>query len=160
MPEGESYYGLDLGFNHPTALVRCVPLEGAVYAEEMIYESRLTTTDLAKIMKGLSINPHTPIYYDYADPRSAEELERHGFRMVPCASKDVRESIMQVKSRPLFITQNSHNLIKELKHYSWKKDKSGKILDEPVKYMDDAIDALRYAVSTDIAAFKFEPMAW
>ncbi len=159
MPEGDEYYGLDFGFNHKTALIRCINQDDDVYAQERIYQSGLTTTDLAKIMKGLKIEGHTPIYYDYADPRSAEELGRHGFNMIPCASKNVRESILAIKGRPLYVTEDSANLIKELKNYSWKKDKTGKILDEPVKYLDDAIDALRYAVSTEAGTFKFEPIA-
>lgn len=159
LPPGDYFYGCDFGFNHKTALIRCIIQDEAVYADEVVYESRLTTTDLAKTMKGLQIDTHTPIYYDYADPRSAEELTRHGFYMIPCATKDVKQSIMAVKGKPLFVTKDSINLIKELKNYSWKKDKTGMILDQPVKFLDDAIDALRYAVSTNVSAFVFRPVA-
>lgn len=159
LPEGEYFYGCDLGFNHKTAIIRCVNVDEEIYADEVVYQSGLTTTDLITTLKGLKIPYHEPIYYDYSDPRSAEELTRYNFNMIPCASKNVRESIMAIKGRPLHITRRSANLIKELKNYSWKKDKTGKILDEPVKYLDDAIDALRYAVSTDSGAFKFRPVA-
>jgi phage terminase large subunit len=53
-----------------------------------------------------------------------------------------------VKSIPLFITRRSTNLIKEIKSYKWKIDKDGKVLDEPVKFNDDGLDALRYAIFT------------
>ncbi|WP_424244405.1 hypothetical protein [Elusimicrobium posterum] len=33
-----------------------------------------------------------------------------------------------------------------MKNYSWKKDSTGKILDEAEKVNDHAMDALRYAV--------------
>src|SRR6186713_2523588 len=79
MPEGSYFYGCDFGFNHKTALIKCAIVDDAVYAEEVIYQSRLTTTDLAQIMKGMDMDRYTPVYYDYADPRSAEELMRHGF---------------------------------------------------------------------------------
>jgi phage terminase large subunit len=150
MPSGKVFYGCDLGFNHKTALIRCIMSNDAIYAQEVVYQSRLTTTDLAGIMKGERIEKNTPIYFDYADPRSAEELTRHGFKMIPCAAKNVRESIMAIKSKPLNVMSDSANLIKELKNYSWKKDKTGMILDEPVKYLDDAVDALRYAVFTHL----------
>lgn len=152
LPQGRVFYGCDFGFNHVTALIRCVHYGGEIFGKEMVYQSRLTTTDLAGIMKGLKIERYTPIYFDYADPRSAEELSRHGFNMVPCAPKSVKESIMCVKSKPLHITRDSTNLIKELKNYSWKKDKNGVILDEPVKYLDDGIDAMRYAIYSDSTA--------
>ncbi|XRK15995.1 phage terminase large subunit [Elusimicrobium posterum] len=42
--------------------------------------------------------------------------------------------------------ESSKNLISELKNYSWKKDSTGKILDEAEKVNDHAMDALRYAV--------------
>jgi hypothetical protein len=58
-------------------------------------------------MKSLKIPFHAPIYYDYSDPRSAEELTRHGFNMMPCASKNVRESIMAIKGTPLHETKDS-----------------------------------------------------
>ncbi len=53
-----------------------------------------------------------------------------------------------VKSMPLFITRRSTNIIKEIKSYKWKTDKDGKVLDEPVKFNDDAMDAMRYAIYT------------
>jgi phage terminase large subunit len=37
-------------------------------------------------------------------------------------------------------------VIKEIRSYKWKVDKNGKSLEEPVKFLDDAMDALRYAV--------------
>jgi len=37
-------------------------------------------------------------------------------------------------------------LLKEIRSYKWKEDKDGKILDEPVKFNDHAISAMRYAI--------------
>ena len=45
------------------------------------------------------------------------------------------------------MTRNSHNIKKELGLYAWKTDRSGKTLDEPVKLNDDAMDAMRYALT-------------
>ena len=54
---------------------------------------------------------------------------------------------MAVKScGELLITKSSVNLIKEIESYSWKTDLNGNILEEPVKFNDHALDALRYAV--------------
>lgn len=91
------------------------------------------------------------IYCDYADPRSIEELNRHGFNAEPCERKDVKESILKIKSMPLYVTQRSAKLIKELKNYKWKTDKDGKVLDQPVKFLDDGVDALRYSVFSHCA---------
>ena len=55
---------------------------------------------------------------------------------------------MAVKSDNFFVTKCSTNLIKELQTYSWKSDINGNILEEPVKFNDHLLDALRYAIYT------------
>jgi len=61
---------------------------------------------------------------------------------------------MTIKGKRLFVTRDSTNLISELQSYRWKKDKNGNILEEPVKDMDDACDALRYCIHTQESAYK------
>ncbi|HCN38201.1 MAG TPA: hypothetical protein DIS94_10890 [Bacteroidetes bacterium] len=38
------------------------------------------------------------------------------------------------------------NFSEELKTYLWKTDKDGNLLDEPMKYNDYAMHAMRYAI--------------
>ena len=148
-------YGLDFGYNVPSALVKIETYEGANYAEEIIYQTKLTTGDLIEKLKSIGINRADVIYCDAAEPKTIEELTRAGFNAKP-AHKDVTEGIRKVKSMPLYITRNSENLIKELKTYKWKTDKNGKVLDEPVKENDHISDALRYAIFTSQGQFKFK----
>ena len=42
------------------------------------------------------------------------------------------------------VTAESANGIKELRSYSWKKDKDGNVIDDPVKFNDHFCDAIRY----------------
>jgi phage terminase large subunit len=44
--------------------------------------------------------------------------------------------------------------VKELRTYKWKQDKSGKAIDEPVKFNDDGMDAMRYGFFNGINANK------
>jgi phage terminase large subunit len=146
MPEeGETVYGLDFGFNVPTALVKVTFKENAAYAKEILYETRLTTADLIERLTNLGIDKYDEIYCDAAEPKTIEELSRHGFNTKP-ANKDVTEGIRTVKGTPLFIQQDSVNLLKELKNYRWKTDRNGNKLDAPVKFNDHITDALRYAI--------------
>lgn len=139
-------FGLDFGFNHPTALIKVGFLDGAVYAEEVLYESKLTNSDLAYLIKSIGVvNKSIPIYCDTARPEAIEEIRKAGLNTLP-AVKDVFDGIKMVKSMPLFITPNSTNLLKEIKNYKWAKDKDGRVLEQPVKFMDDAVDAMRYAI--------------
>jgi phage terminase large subunit len=147
---GEVFFGQDFGYNVASALVKVDYWENQVFAEQLIYETKLTTADLIERYKTLGI-PHTAeIFCDNAEPKTIEELCRAGYNAKP-ADKDVLEGIRKVKSLPLYINHNSIDLIKEIRNYKWKIDKDGKVLDEPIKFNDHAIDALRYAVFTKLA---------
>jgi phage terminase large subunit len=143
--EGEIVYGLDFGFNNPSSLVKVVFNDGVANVKEMLYESRLTTNDLVEKIKGLGLTSYDEIYCDAAEPKTIEELVRSGFNAKP-ANKDVTEGIRTIKGTPLVIQQDSVNLLKEIRGYRWKTDRNGLKLDQPVKFNDHAIDALRYAI--------------
>lgn len=151
LPKGETVYGLDFGFNNPSAMTKCVFHDGAVYVEEMVYETKLTTDDLVNKLTTLGITPYDEIFCDSAEPKTIESICRAGLNAKP-SNKDVTEGIRKIKSLPLYITNNSTNLIKEIKNYKWKTDKNGKKLDEPVKFNDHLIDSMRYAIYTKLNA--------
>lgn len=151
---GETWYGLDFGYNNPSALVRVESFEGAIYADEALYMTKLTTNDLAERLRDLGISKADEIFCDNAEPKTIEELRRSGFNAKPCDKKDVKEGIRKIKGLPLFVTDHSFNLLKEIKGYKWKVDKDGKVLDEPVKFNDHCMDAMRYAVFTKMAVHK------
>ena len=46
--------------------------------------------------------------------------------------------------------------MQELEQYSWKKDKDGNYIDEPIALMDDAISAVRYSIE-HLAMLKGKP---
>lgn len=147
--KGEVIYGQDFGFNNPSALVKVEIYDGAVYVDEVLYQSKLTTNDLIELYKDLDIKEDL-IYCDSAEPKTIEEITRARFNAMP-SIKDVYVGIQKLKSMPLYITQRSANVIKEIKSYKWKKDKNDKVLDEPVKLHDHSMDAIRYAVNTHLA---------
>ena len=142
---GEVVYGVDFGYNNPSALVKVVFYDGVIYAEELLYESRLTTNDLVDKLKQLGLGRTDEIFCDAAEPKTIEELVRNGFNAKP-ANKDVTEGIRTIKGNPLVIHQDSINLLKEIRNYRWKTDRNGLKLDEPIKFNDHICDALRYSV--------------
>ena len=136
-------YGLDFGYNHPTALVRVYWHERDIYIEPVIYESYLTTTDLIERMNGLGTSKTTEIMADYARPEIIKEIEIAGYNILN-ASKEVKQGITNVKTFVVTCYDDA-NLVREYDNYKWKKVKDV-IMDEPVKLHDDAMDAIRYAV--------------
>lgn len=153
---GEVWYGQDFGYVVPSALVRVELFEGAIYVEELIYEAKLTTADLIGRYAQIGMTKTGEIFCDCAEPKTIEELYRANYN-VKEADKDVWAGIQKVKSMPLYITENSVNLLKEIKNYKWKldKDRNVKPEEEPVKINDHALDALRYAVFTKLSVDSF-----
>lgn len=157
---GERFFGQDFGYNVPSALVDIEIYEGAIYVDEVIYETRLTTGDLIEMYKANGVFKSREIFCDNAEPKTIEELRRAGYNAKE-ADKDVTEGIRKVKSMPLYITERSVNILKEIKSYKWKTDINGKVIkdkdkDEPVKFNDHAMDAMRYGVFTKLSVPAFE----
>jgi phage terminase large subunit len=150
--KGDVVYGLDFGFVHPCAMVEVEFYEGAVYVDEKIYKSGLTKPELTELIKGI-VKTKAAIYADSNEADSIEELYRNGLN-IHKANKDVWAGIITVKGLKLFITRRSTNVIREKQGYKWKKDKNDKILEEPVKENDDAMDAERYAIHTHLTQPK------
>ena len=152
-------YGLDFGFSHKTALVKCYFSGEKVWAQEMLYESNLTNSDIITFIRE-HIRDKQPIFCDSARPDMIEELKRNGLNAKP-SNKDVKAGINTLRSKEIFIDVNSINLWNEFRSYSWKTDINGKAMDQPLKINDDILDALRYAIHTykgksvDITKMRF-----
>lgn len=146
--KGEVVYGIDFGYNVPTAVVKLyMEPDGRVYVEELIYETNLTNGDLIERLKAIVEPKRAPIYADSAEPDRIEEIYRAGFNIHP-ADKSVEDGILSVKQKKLFVTNTSINIWKEYRSYSYQKDKNDHIIDAPVKYQDHAMDAIRYPIHT------------
>lgn len=147
----ETIYSIDFGFNVPTAVLRIGIEERAHTWDELLYKTHLTNPELIEELKRLRdaglITESMQGYADNAEPARIEEINRAGFNVKP-AQKAVVPGIDYVKGRPLRITKSSVNTIEEAKNYSWKTTKDGKVLDEPVKVKDHAMDAGRYGEYT------------
>jgi phage terminase large subunit len=139
-------YGLDFGFNHPTALIKIYINTNykKIWCEEIIHESYLTTDDLIAKMKQFGINGR--IFCDSAEPKTIESIKRAGFDATS-SMKEVIEGINMVKSFKLYIHRNSLKLQEELRRYKWKMKDEMKT-DEPIRLFDDGLCAIRYALFT------------
>ena len=142
--------GVDFGYtNDPTAIVR-VYTDGHGFAvDELCYATRLTNSDISKVLRDNQVNRSDVVICDSAEPKSIDEIHAHGFNTHGARKgKDsVKNGIQFLHSRPLLVTARSVNLIRELRNYKWKEDKNGKQLNEPVDKFNHAIDAMRYAIT-------------
>jgi len=137
-------YGLDFGYNHPTALMRVYYCDNDIYIEPVIYESYLTTTMLIEKLATLNIEQTVTILADYSRPEIIQEMNIAGYD-VQNANKVVKKGIDNLKTFGV-ICQDDKAIRREYENYKWKKV-GDQILDEPVKLFDDAMDAIRYATT-------------
>ena len=137
-------YGLDFGYNHPTALMRVYYCDKDVYIEPVIYESYLTTTMLIEKLATLGIEQTVSILADYSRPEIIQEMNIAGYDVLN-ANKVVKKGIDNLKTFGV-ICQDDKALRREYENYKWKKV-GDFITDEPVKLFDDAMDAIRYATT-------------
>ncbi len=140
-------YGLDFGYNDPTALVEIGLQNNKLQGRELIYERGMTNEDLSNRMDALGVLRNSIIVADCADPKSIEELNRLGWIVVP--SKKGKDSVVWgiqlIKRYGIDITSDSVNWIKEKRNYKWHK-KNSEIIDVPVDNFNHCWDACRYAV--------------
>jgi phage terminase large subunit len=152
-------YGIDFGYNHPTALMRVYWCEDDIYIEPVIYESYLTTTNLIERCEQLGVEKNVTIVADYARPEIIAEMNNAGYD-VQNANKEVKKGIDNIKTFGVFCEDDA-KIKKEYENYKWKK--IGDFIDDtPVKLFDDAMDAIRYAATyirkehyTDDSYFAF-----
>jgi phage terminase large subunit len=142
-------YGLDFGYNDPSVLIRVSVKGRDAWIEQLIYHTKLTTANLVDLMNdkipSYDVRRRMPIYADPSRPEDIEEIRRAGFN-VKVASRSILPGINTVKQHRLHVMSDALDVIRELKAYSWKKDRHGNVLDEPVGAFDHSPDAIRYAL--------------
>lgn len=140
-------HGLDWGFtNDETGVISVYRMNGELYIKELIYSKGLTNNDIANKLHEVGVTRQQLIIADSAEPKSIEDLRRLGFNIQPAkkGQDSVRASIDIVQRYKLHITNDSINLIKEIRNYVWETNKAGEQTGSPIDYMNHLIDPLRY----------------
>jgi phage terminase large subunit len=143
--------GIDFGFtNDPTTCMAVYKNDGELWINEELYRTNLTNKQIYEALpdkKGFFVG-------DSSEPKSIAELRGYGL-MIEGANKgsdSVVNSIDILKRFKLNVTRSSVNFIKELNSYKWRTDKlTGKTINEPVDFMNHAIDAVRYIALNKLA---------
>lgn len=150
--------GLDFGFNHPMAFIKIGVKDDDLYIFDEFYECGITIPELIpkikyKVLRGQYITA------DCAYPASIKEIADAGINIKPSIKGpgSVKDGIEWVRRRKIYIHPLCINTIKEIGSYKYKVDKkTGKLSEDPVKFMDDLMDAMRYAVEEIVTRFEFD----
>lgn len=144
------WYGLDFGYsNDPSACSENGFLDNTIYIDEKFYETNMLSTDIINKFKNL---PKLKIWSECADPRLIAEIHNAGFNIHPVSKYpgSVEAGIDFMKSKKIYITENSINAKKELDNYTYQQDKSGKWLNVPVDSYNHILDEVRYCCMMEL----------
>ena len=144
-------YGMDWGYsNDPTSLIAMYKYNDAYIFDELIYQKGLLNSDISDLLKTNGVNDI--IYADSAEPKSIAELNSYGHNVLPVSKG--RDSIVYglnlINQNKVYVTSRSKNLINELRNYIWMVDKQGNKLNKPIDAYNHAIDAMRYAITSQL----------
>lgn len=134
--------GLDFGYtNDPTAIVEIYSYNGQRIVNELVYQNGLVNSEIAK-----RLPKNVIVYADSSEPKSIEEIRRLGITIkgVTKGKDSINYGIDVMQRQDYLITNQSVDLIKELRSYIWDTDKTGRRLNKPIDFNNHAIDALRY----------------
>jgi phage terminase large subunit len=145
-------YGLDWGYsNDPSSLIAMYKYNDGYIFDEVFYQKGLLNRDISNLLK--TYDATEIIYADSAEPKSIAELNHYGHLVYPV--KKGRDSINYglslINQNKIYITSRSKNLINELRNYIWMSDKQGNVLNKPIDSFNHAIDAMRYAITSQLS---------
>ena len=150
-------YGLDFGFtNDESAMVAVYEMpDGKLGLVEKLYQSGILGSQYGDVLRRHEIDPNVLIIADSARPEIIAEIQRAGFRCIPCdkGPGSVVKGIDYVSQRQ--IVYCGENLRREYLSYAWRKRKDGTPLDEPIDAFNHALDAVRYAIA-DLHKQRFD----
>jgi len=144
-------YGMDFGYtNDPTSLVTMYKYNDAYIFDEVIYKKGLLNSEISNLLKANSVEDI--IYADSAEPKSIAELNSYGHNVLPVSKgKDsIVYGLNLINQNKIYVTSRSKNLINELRNYIWLTDKSGVKMNKPIDAYNHAIDAMRYAIMSQL----------
>ena len=141
-------YGLDFGFNDPTACVK-VEVEGdKIYVEQMFYDKGLDVTDI-KNRIWTYCTKGALFICDSASPQIIHELTSSGIKAKPCVkgANSVFDGIQLANNYEIhYVGLPGNSLAREFKTYGYEQDADGNYTDTPEDKNNHALDAFRYVV--------------
>jgi phage terminase large subunit len=139
--------GMDFGYtNDPTTMVDIYQFNGEYIFDEVLYKTGLTNPEIWREFKSKNLDNSIYTIADSAELKSIQELTNLGMRVKGAEKgKDsILFGIQKMQEHEFKVTQRSINLIKELRSYSWDKDREGNQLNRPQDSNNHMIDAIRY----------------
>lgn len=153
------WVGMDFGYtNDPTAIVRVAFRNNTLYIDETAYKTEMLSSDIIRVLK--EYHPRMQIISESADPRLVQEIYRAGIDIHPVEKfqGSIEAGIQKMQEYKICVTKRSANVIKEFRNYTYRQDKEGKWLNQPIDCYNHAIDAVRYVVMMKLLGGQRKPL--
>jgi phage terminase large subunit len=147
-------YGLDFGYNHPTALTLNMLDDNTLTTDTIMYMSGVQPDEIVRLLERYVINKHIPIIADSARPEIIAMLQKAGFLCI--ASKkgagSIEEGITRLKALKWKIRGQ---IVDEVSKYQWKTDVNGIATDMPLDKDNHGVDSVRYSLERLLQAYNY-----
>lgn len=147
--------GMDFGYtNDPTAIVDVYIDGDTLWIDEICYQTKMLAEDIINTHKNANRTCHedVKVISESADPRLIDEISNAGIDIHPVRkfSGSIMAGINKMQELKMKVTKRSVNVLKEFRNYTYRQNKEGKWLNEPIDAYNHAIDAIRYVVLEEI----------
>jgi phage terminase large subunit len=146
-------YGIDFGFTHsPTAIIQINTCNGEYYVKELFYKIGASNDDIYDFVSK-NLDHRALAVADCAEPRTIDYLLRKGWvglRECTKGPDSVMFGLGLLLQKRINVSRASSHLITEMHEYEWRTNRDGEPMNYPNKINDHAIDAMRYAISSQL----------
>lgn len=146
------FYGIDWGFsNDPFAFIECAVENNKLYICNEVYSRSLHNKQAAELIRPYCGN--SLVICDSAEPKSIAEFQSLRINALPTkkGKGSIESGIKYIQQfDKVIIHTDCRNTYDEFCNYQWKHDKNGDNMPIPIDSFNHAIDALRYALESNM----------
>ncbi len=151
-------YGLDFGYTDPNAFI-CMLIDEkqkVIYIFDEFYKKGMTNLMIAQEIKRKGYGSER-IICDCAEPKSIDELCDEGIKAYPSGKgrDSVNHGIQLIQNYMIVVLPRCREFIKEIRNYSWERNKEGRLTDKPEHEFSHGMDAMRYGVTRAVQPDTF-----
>ena len=147
--------GVDFGYSSdPNALIK-VHIDKAqkkIYIYDEYYQAGMNDDELLRVCKKFFGNHY--VTCDSSEPKTIDLLAMNNVRAVGAVkgADSINRGIRWLQGYEIIVDVKCQNFKNEIEQYHWKEDKYGNPMAIPVDANNHLLDALRYALESEILA--------
>ena len=138
----------------PTAIVEVCLYDDTIYIDEVCYQTKMLSSDITGAIKEKNRKEKRQykVISESADPRLIDEVYNAGIDIHPVKKfgGSIMAGIQKMQEFKIKVTKRSTNIRKEFNNYTYRQDKEGKWLNEPIDAWNHGLDAIRYVILEEV----------